>query len=254
MNIRIPTIGSRGDVQPFIALAQGLVRAGHQVTILTHPVMCNLVETHGIPFTPIGPDVDMDEVSALVRKRSRNPWAGLIQTMRFAFDMLERSHEDIMAACQGADLVVISASGAAGKNEAELLGIPYASVNLMPWGIPYTEPGRPLTKRILYGAIDALAAAVTTRPLNNLRRRQGLPPVGPEGLTSPGLDLIPIIPPLSAPTTPATSITEREAPANHSPLPVSVKYVGRKVVKEENSSARKVITAAIGSRIGRTFR
>lgn len=194
MNIRIPTIGSRGDVQPFIALAQGLVRADHQVTILTHPVMRNLVEDHGVPFAPIGPDVDMEEVTSSIRQRSRNPWAGLMQVMRFAFEMLERSHEDILAACQAADLVIISASGAAGKNEADLLSIPYISVNFMPWGIPYTEPGRPLTKRILYGAIDALAAAVTTRPLNNLRRRQGLPPVGPEGFTSPGLDLIPISP------------------------------------------------------------
>ena len=37
--ILIPTIGSRGDVQPFIALAQALALAGHTVTLASHPVM-----------------------------------------------------------------------------------------------------------------------------------------------------------------------------------------------------------------------
>jgi UDP:flavonoid glycosyltransferase YjiC (YdhE family) len=39
MKIAIPTIGSRGDVQPFIALAQGLGRVGHAITLASHPVM-----------------------------------------------------------------------------------------------------------------------------------------------------------------------------------------------------------------------
>jgi sterol 3beta-glucosyltransferase len=65
MDIKIPTIGSRGDVQPFIALALGLVRVGHQVDILTHPVMQNLVESHGLAFSPVSPDVNMNEVDPL---------------------------------------------------------------------------------------------------------------------------------------------------------------------------------------------
>jgi len=50
MRIVIPTIGSRGDVQPFIALAQGLERAGHTVTLMSHPVMRALVESHSVEF------------------------------------------------------------------------------------------------------------------------------------------------------------------------------------------------------------
>ncbi len=45
MKIVIPTIGTRGDVQPFIALAQGLGRAGHTVTLMSHPVKRALVES-----------------------------------------------------------------------------------------------------------------------------------------------------------------------------------------------------------------
>lgn len=36
MHITILTIGSRGDVQPFIALGLGLKQAGHHVQLATH--------------------------------------------------------------------------------------------------------------------------------------------------------------------------------------------------------------------------
>jgi UDP:flavonoid glycosyltransferase YjiC (YdhE family) len=194
MKILIPTIGSRGDVQPFIALAQGLTRAGHITTLASHPVMKNLVESHGVAFAPIGPDINIAQKSADIRRQAWNAAAGLIQVMGFGFAMLEQSHDDIMALCQKADLVIVPAAVAAGKNEAELLQLPYISVTLMPWAIPWQDPGRPIIKRILYGAIDSLVHLITTRPLNRIRKKIGLPPVGDEGFTSPLLNLIPISP------------------------------------------------------------
>jgi sterol 3beta-glucosyltransferase len=199
MNILIPTIGSRGDVQPFIALAQGLARAGFTVTLASHPVMRALVESHGVTFAPIGPDIDLSQKVADLRQRSPNLALGLLRGMRFSFDMLERSHDDILALCQQADLVVVPAQSAAGKNEADQLERPYLSVSFVPWGIPWQEPGRPLYKRLLYGAIDGLIALITTRPLNRMRKRQGLPPVGPDGFMSPRLNLVPVSPAVYAP-------------------------------------------------------
>jgi UDP:flavonoid glycosyltransferase YjiC (YdhE family) len=73
MNILIPTIGSRGDVQPFIALAQGLKRSGHKVTLASHPVMQALVERYGVPFAPIGPDIDLTQEVAAIRQAARIP-------------------------------------------------------------------------------------------------------------------------------------------------------------------------------------
>jgi sterol 3beta-glucosyltransferase len=188
----IPTIGSRGDVQPFIALAQGLMRAGHAVKLASHPMMKPLVEYHGVPFAAIGPDIDLAREVAAIRRRSRNVAVGLIRGMQFGFDMLERSHEDILVLCKEADVAIVSTAVAAGKNEAELMDLPYLSVTLMPWAIPWTDPERPLLKRVVYGAIDGLVSLITTRPLNRIRKRQGLPPVGEEGFTSPYLNLIPV--------------------------------------------------------------
>ncbi|MGW8145173.1 MAG: glycosyltransferase, partial [Anaerolineales bacterium] len=118
MRIVIPTIGSRGDVQPFIALSQGLMRAGHAVILATHPMMKPLVEYHGVPFAAIGPDIDLAREVAAIRHHSRNVAVGLIRGMRFGFEMLERSHEEILALCKDADVVVVPTAVAAGKNEA----------------------------------------------------------------------------------------------------------------------------------------
>jgi sterol 3beta-glucosyltransferase len=194
MIILIPTIGTRGDVQPFIALAQGLICAGHTVTLASHPVMKNLVESHGIAFAPIGPDIDLAEETAAIRQRSRNAVIGLVRGMRFGLEMVELSHEDILALCRDVDLLVVPAASAAGKNEADLMDLPYLSVSFMPWAIPWDEPGRPFMKRVVYGAIDGLVSLITTQPLNRMRNRQGLPPVGKEGFTSARLNLVPISP------------------------------------------------------------
>jgi sterol 3beta-glucosyltransferase len=194
MKIAIPTIGTRGDVQPFVALAQGLNKAGHIVTLASHPVMKPLVESHGISFSPIGPDINLAKEVAAIRQRANNSILGLIQTMRFGFDMLERSHADILTLCRRADLVVVPAAVAAGKNEAELLKLPYLSATFMPWSIPWDDPNRPLFKRMAYGAMDGLISLITTLPFNRIRKRQGLGPVGKEGFTSPRLNLIPVSP------------------------------------------------------------
>lgn len=199
MKVVIPTIGTRGDVQPYIALAQGLKRAGHIVTLMSHPIMRALVQSHGVAFAPMGPDIDIGQEAAAIRARSRNVLVGLVQVMRFAFDMLEQSHEDILAQCRKADLVVVSAQSAAGKNEADQLKLPYLSVTLMPWAIPWDDPERPLVRRMAYGAIDGLISLITTQPLNCIRKRQGLPPVGKEGFTSIYLNLVPVSPAVFTP-------------------------------------------------------
>lgn len=194
MRITIPTIGSRGDVQPFIALAQGLKQAGHSVTLASHPTMKKLVESHGVTFAPIGPNIDIAQEAAAIRHRAGNAIVGLIQGMRFGFRMLESCHDDILTQCRKTDLVIVPTAIAAGKNEAELSSRPYLSVTLMPWAIPWDDPARPLFKRTIYRTLDILIHLVTTLPLNRIRNKQGLPPVGKEGFTSSRLNLVPVSP------------------------------------------------------------
>ena len=52
--ITILTIGSRGDIQPYCAIALGLIKAGHQVTLGGSPDFADFVADLGIAFAPIG--------------------------------------------------------------------------------------------------------------------------------------------------------------------------------------------------------
>lgn len=57
LNILIQIIGSRGDVQPFIALGRVLKgQYGHRVRVATHPTFKRFVEENGLEFFSIGGD------------------------------------------------------------------------------------------------------------------------------------------------------------------------------------------------------
>ena len=51
--IAICTYGTRGDVEPFVALGAALTGAGHRVRILAPAPFENLVQAHGLSFTPL---------------------------------------------------------------------------------------------------------------------------------------------------------------------------------------------------------
>ena len=56
MRITILTIGSRGDVQPYVALGMGLQAAGYRVRLATHAGYETFVLAHGLEFFPIAGD------------------------------------------------------------------------------------------------------------------------------------------------------------------------------------------------------
>lgn len=56
LNVVIHVVGSRGDVQPFIALGNELVRHSHQVRLATHNMFDQFFRTSGLEFYLIGGD------------------------------------------------------------------------------------------------------------------------------------------------------------------------------------------------------
>ena len=50
MNIFIVTAGSRGDVQPYVALGKGLKAAGHAVTVCTCASFEAFITEHGLDY------------------------------------------------------------------------------------------------------------------------------------------------------------------------------------------------------------
>ncbi|GAM40538.1 hypothetical protein TCE0_039r12963 [Talaromyces pinophilus] len=68
LNIVIQIVGSRGDVQPFLALGRELQAEGHRVRIATHDVFRDFVTEAGFEFFPIGGDP-----SSLMAYMVKNP-------------------------------------------------------------------------------------------------------------------------------------------------------------------------------------
>ena len=55
MRVLLSTIGSRGDVQPLVALASELKALGQDVRLCVPPDFRDWIEGMGMPVTPIGP-------------------------------------------------------------------------------------------------------------------------------------------------------------------------------------------------------
>jgi len=56
MRITILAYGSRGDVQPYVALGAGLQRAGHPICLAAPEMFRLLVTAHGLEFAPLAGD------------------------------------------------------------------------------------------------------------------------------------------------------------------------------------------------------
>ncbi|KAF2173917.1 glycosyltransferase family 1 protein [Zasmidium cellare ATCC 36951] len=132
------TIGSRGDVQPFIALCKGLIAEGHRPKIATHAEFRPWVEKHGIEFAEVAGDP-----AELMRICVEN---GMF-TPSFIFEANStyRSWLDLLcqtgwAACRDAEMIIESPVAMVGIHIAEALEVPYFRAFTMPWTRTTTYP------------------------------------------------------------------------------------------------------------------
>ena len=58
MHYGIIAVGSRGDVQPFVGLALGLIGRGHRVTVMAHENFKGFVEGYGLAFHPLPGNIE----------------------------------------------------------------------------------------------------------------------------------------------------------------------------------------------------
>jgi UDP:flavonoid glycosyltransferase YjiC (YdhE family) len=187
-NIVIFTMGTRGDIQPYIYLAQALVKEGHSVTIGTHPCWNKLVTSTIIQFTPIGPDIDIEYEAAVIRSRTKNPMFSMLKTMKFVFNIIEKSSKDIYETCKNKDLVIVSHSHM-GATEAEALGIETVNVTLQTEMIPEIYKQKTLRDKVF----SVLINPQMVRPYNKIRKLYSLPKIKSiDEIMSPKLNLIPI--------------------------------------------------------------
>ncbi|MGD1895650.1 MAG: glycosyltransferase [Phormidesmis sp.] len=119
-DITILTVGSRGDVQPFCAIALGLMQAGHSVTLASSPNFADFAAQWNIPFAPIAGDFQALLSSSVgLDLLEGNSKAELIEE-----DLRWQQLLNAWDACQGSDIIVFSPLTTWGYHLAEALKIP----------------------------------------------------------------------------------------------------------------------------------
>src|SRR5262245_44631317 len=122
MRVLLSTIGSRGDVQPIVALALELRMQGHQSRLCAPPDFRNLIEGYGLPFVPVGPEVRRvgSQQSAGAEKPSPEAMRQLLT------DTIAGQFATLGEAADGCDAIVAAtALQYAASSIGEERGIPY---------------------------------------------------------------------------------------------------------------------------------
>jgi sterol 3beta-glucosyltransferase len=131
MSITILTYGSRGDLQPFLALAVGLQKAGHQVTLTGPQRFSDFVAAFGVDYVPL--PGDPAELSLAFNQAGANPFRMVTAMRRHVYGIAPGVVRQIMQASQNADLLIHSFAFTTGAHSlARHLGIPDVSIQTFP--------------------------------------------------------------------------------------------------------------------------
>ena len=141
MKITVSVIGSRGDVQPTVALSKSLRHAGHEVCLFTHEMFEDLAREHGVTFVPLPGDPRQSLIATAAVELGNNP-IRLRRWLRENFRPVVRDLFTLMLeVAEGSDLIVNSSLSIAGFHVAERLGIPAISTQLQPTTVTRAFPG-----------------------------------------------------------------------------------------------------------------
>jgi len=212
MKIGLQTWGSHGDIRPFVALAEGLQQAGHEVTLVLTCVdsdaYATLTSPSGVRIRVVAsPVITLEEAGRLGEAAAKmvNP---LTQTKMLIEGGFLPAEEAMFAAAQQlateCDLLIGHFFMYPTQIAAERAGKPYFSVLLSHVMVPsaYSHPlGLPFGQRLLW-RITQWALHRTASPYpDRLRARLGMSPT-PDMLTgvwmSPQLTLLGVSPQICA--------------------------------------------------------
>jgi UDP:flavonoid glycosyltransferase YjiC (YdhE family) len=189
MRVLIETVGSAGDVHPFVAVGQALQARGHEVVLFSNEHFRDVVETAALRFVSTSTEANYDEITSDpdLWHPTRGPVVVLRNTVA---NLLAPSVEAILAEDPDDETVIVAPTlGFAGRCAAELSGVPFVRAHLQPTafrsvhhaprlpGLWMPELTPAWWKRLLYRISDAIIDQVVGEHLNGYRAVKGLPPV-----------------------------------------------------------------------------
>jgi len=179
----IECIGSRGDVEPYIALGTGLARAGFDVAIATHDTFADLVTSHGLEHRSVAGDPSELVHSVLGHRwldSGRNPLSMAKRLRELAQPLMDDYLAHTEEALADADAVVFSILGVAAYHVAEQRSIPAMGGWLTPMSRTreYRNPMVPfLPAHVGHVAFDQIMWQFVRSDMNRWRESLGLDPL-----------------------------------------------------------------------------
>jgi sterol 3beta-glucosyltransferase len=192
MRLFVSAWGSRGDVEPLLALAVALRARGHDVLFGALAFFEELVRGAGLAFTPIGTPLPLEAFRALIQRAvsEANPRKQNRALLReLLLPDLPRLYSDSVHAVQSADLVIAHWLQLGATLAAEKLAVPWVSVTLHPGGIEVAAETATDRER---EAANALSEWLWGDAVHQLRAELCLPHVQSIAATlySPRLNLV----------------------------------------------------------------
>jgi sterol 3beta-glucosyltransferase len=134
MKITIAAIGSRGDVQPYIALGAGLQQAGFEASLSAPAMFGDLIGQYGLRHLPVSvnPQRIVEHPSMQAASRSRNPFLLMRSMFREGLPLIRTYLEEVYENCRGCDAVVLTQIPFGAFDAAEKRSIPFIQAGLGP--------------------------------------------------------------------------------------------------------------------------
>lgn len=143
MKVCFFTLGTRGDVQPYVALGRELIREGHQAVICFGESSRQLVESNGIDFVPTTSDLMAIAASPEGKAILEHPIRNLKLALRYSKEVINPAYrktlEEFFAAASDADVIVYHPKALGTVDIALKLGIPCVSMPPVPITYPVRE-------------------------------------------------------------------------------------------------------------------
>ena len=132
MKITINTLGTRGDVQPFIALGIELKQSGHTVKIVSHQIFEKLINDHNLDYHPIS----LDPRQVMINQALADLGNNTVRITRWIKEnfkpVLREIFIETLKANRNTDLMLNSGLSFAGWHIAEKFNIPSVACFLWP--------------------------------------------------------------------------------------------------------------------------
>jgi vancomycin aglycone glucosyltransferase len=174
MKISIFVYGTRGDVQPMLALAIGLKEKGYEIVFIANPENEEMVKSYGCHFVPFGPNVKEQIKENALRKRSP------LKASPSAFKEFKGYVEDQMNflpdIIKDSDLILNAGLGMGVSTAADLMNIPYRFVIFYPMLLGPGKSG-PFLDRLKEKSGRFIANALLKSLINKRRVKAGLKPI-----------------------------------------------------------------------------